>query len=61
MPRLVEFIFPQAIFSIDKPAQTCYNRADSADNGLAPILADFYAFVKRKILRIRMRARLGPV
>jgi hypothetical protein len=42
------FIFPQAIFSIDKAAGSCYNGSDSAEIGEAPILAAFYAFVKRK-------------
>ncbi len=39
---------PDAIFSLDKPAQPCYNRVASADSGLAPILAGFAALVKRK-------------
>lgn len=41
-------IFRMAIFSIDKAAGLCYNRFDSAEIGLAPILAGFAALVKRK-------------
>jgi hypothetical protein len=37
-----------AIFSIDKAAGLCYNGFDSAEIGLAPILAGFAALVKRK-------------
>ena len=43
-----KIIFREAIFSIDKAAGSCYNGCDSAKNGLAPILADLFAFVKRK-------------
>jgi hypothetical protein len=42
------------IFPIDTPAEPCYNGCDSAKIGLAPILAGFAAFVKRKIFPNRI-------
>jgi len=44
MPRLVEFIFPQAIFSIDSLAGACYNRAGSADNPTEMLRQNFSTF-----------------
>jgi hypothetical protein len=41
-----------AIFSLDTPAEPCYNRAAGAEIGLAPILAGFSALVKRKFIFI---------
>ena len=43
-----KIIFRKAIFPIDKATGLCYNGFDSAENGLAPILAGFAALVKRK-------------
>jgi hypothetical protein len=37
-----------AIFSLDRPAGSCYNGAGGAETGMAPILAGFAALVKRK-------------
>jgi hypothetical protein len=39
---------PDAIFSLDRPAGSCYNGPAGAETGEAPILAGFAASVKRK-------------
>jgi len=46
------FFFIFAIFSLDTPNESCYNRGAGAKNGLAPILAGFSALVKRKFIFI---------